>query len=71
MINLAAFDRDDETQESENKLSQKQLKFIADNRTMFFDKNSKSILTKEAKREFNNFMFGEDFMNSNNKGELI
>lgn len=54
-----------------NKLSKKQLKFIADNSTMFFDKNFKSILTKEAKREFNNFMFGEEFMNSNNKGELI
>jgi len=52
-------------------LTEKQMIFMARNSELFHDKNGKSILSEEHKKQFDIFMFGEEFMESDNKGEKV
>jgi len=54
-----------------NTLTVKQMIFMARNSELFHDKNGKSILSEEHKKQFDIFMFGEEFMESDNKGEKV
>ena len=52
-------------------LTEKQMIFMARNTDLFHDKNGKSILSKKHKEQFDIFMFGEEFMESANKGSKV
>ena len=52
-------------------LTEKQMIFMAKNSELFHDKNGNSILSKEHKKQFDIFMFGEEFMESDNKGSKV
>ena len=52
-------------------LTEKQMIYMAKNSELFHDKNGKSILSGEHKKEFDIFMFGGEIMESDNKGEKV
>ena len=52
-------------------LTEKQLIYIARNPNLYHDSNGKCILSKQHKKEYDIFMFGEEFMESTNKGEKV
>ena len=52
-------------------LTEIELIFMAKNHDLFHDERGNSLLSKDQKRQFDIFMFGEEFMNSKNKGKKV